>query len=183
MFTRSISTLAGMLIVAGALAVAPAMATDDPAPSAQANTAPSAQANTLTCVDNQRPLSRLSVGWQRGFRKGVVRGIAIDQGCGVAGAGKVKLVSVSIARKVGKRCQHLMPNGRLGRAIACTHVWLPAKGAKAWIFRLRHRLPRGTYIVSTRAVDSAGNVEGRAQRQAGDNQAGDRGGDDQAGDR
>jgi hypothetical protein len=183
MFMRSFFAVAGMLIVAGTLAVASAMATDEPAPPGQGTPAPPAQGTPAppargipvppaqgsplpraigkprACVDHVRPLSRLSVSWRRGFRHGVIRGIAIDQGCGAAGAGKVKRVSVAIARKVGKRCQPLKRNGRLGRAIACKPVWLSAKGSKQWIFRLRHQLPRGKYIVNTRAVDSAGNIQ------------------------
>jgi hypothetical protein len=157
MFTRSLSVLVGTLAVSGALAATAAMATDEPAPPLHGTT-------RAACVDNMRPLSRLSIDWKRGFRQGAIHGIAIDQGCGANGAGKVKAVSVAIARKVGKRCQHLTPSGRLGRATGCTHVWLPTKGSSAWRFRLSHRLPRGTYIVSTRAIDSAGNVEARAQR-------------------
>ena len=111
-----------------------------------------------------RPRSRLSVRWKRDFRHGALQGIAIDQGCGAAGAGKVKRISVAITRKVGKRCQSLKRNGRLGRATACRQIWLPAKGSKKWTFRLRHQLPRGTYVVSTRAADSAGNIEVRAHR-------------------
>jgi hypothetical protein len=185
MFTRSFSALVGMLLVAGTLAVAPAMATDEPGPPAPTPPGqtppgqtppgqapptqappghgnPEAQGNPIrACVDHVRPRSRLGVHWQRGFRRGVIRGIAIDQGCGAAGAGKVKRVSVAITRKVGKRCQSLKRNGHLGRATACRQVWLAAKGSKEWTFRLRHKLPRGTYVVGTRAVDSAGNVEVR----------------------
>jgi hypothetical protein len=73
-------------------------------------------------------------------------------------------VSVAIERKVGKRCQHVLRNGSLGKAGACSHVWLPAKGKASWSLHLRHKLPRGSYMVSTRAVDSAGNVERRSRR-------------------
>jgi hypothetical protein len=186
MFARSISALVGMLLVAGTLAVASAMATDEPGPPAHTPPGqtppgqtspgqapptqappghgdPGAQGNSpRACVDHVRPRSRLGVRWKQSFRRGVLRGIAIDQGCGAAGAGKVKRVSVAITRKVGKRCQPLKRNGRLGHATVCRQVWLRAKGSKKWTFRLRHQLPRGTYIVSTRAVDSAGNVESRA---------------------
>jgi len=154
MFTRSFSALAVAFVAAATLAVASAMATDEPAPP---STSPKA------CVDNMRPVSRLSASWRTTFRKGILRGIAIDQGCGTAGAGSLKRVSVAIERKVGKRCQHLLRNGRLGRASACRHVWLPAKGKAKWSLRLAHKLPRGKYMVSTRAVDSAGNVESRSR--------------------
>ena len=161
MFTRSLCAVAGTLAAAATLAVGSAMATDEPAPPKPAPQTPNAP---RACVDNMRPLSRLGVHWQRGFRSGVIRGIAIDQGCGVNGEGKLKSVSIALSRRVGKnRCQHLQPGGRLGRAGACDHVWLKAKGTKTWSFRLPHNLPRGKYVVATRAVDAAGNVEARAR--------------------
>jgi hypothetical protein len=156
MFTRSLSALAGMLVVAGALAAGSAMATDEPAPAPKGT--------PQSCVDNMRPLSRLSVDWKRGFRRGAIHGVAIDQGCGANGAGKVKGVSVAIVRKTGNRCQNLLPSGRLSKPTGCRHIWLPTMGSKVWRFRLRHRLPRGTYIVSTRAIDAAGNTEARKNR-------------------
>jgi hypothetical protein len=155
MLTRFLSVL-GTLVVAGLLTVASAMATDEPAPPSPAQGAPQA------CTDIMRPVSQLRVNWRKGFRNGVVRGVAADRGCGSGGAGKVARVSVSIARKVGKRCQHLSRAGRLGKATDCAPRWLRTKGKKSWAFRVGHKLPRGKYIVRTRAVDSAGNV-GRAR--------------------
>jgi hypothetical protein len=161
MFMRSISVAAGVLAAAGTLAVASAMATDEPAPAP----APAPAPQTQPCVDHKAPLSRLRTSWQRGFRTGVIRGMAIDQGCGAGGAGKVKRVDVAIARKSGKHCQNLRRNGSLGRAGACAkRVWLPAKGTKSWSFKLRHKLRAGVYVVSSRAVDAAGNIEARARR-------------------
>jgi hypothetical protein len=159
MFMRSISVAGGVLAAAGTLAVASAMATDEPAP------APAPAPQTQPCVDHKAPLSRLRVSWQRGFRTGVIRGMAIDQGCGAGGAGKVKRVDVAIARKSGKQCQYLTRKGSLGRAGGCAkRVWLPAKGTKNWTFKLRHKLRSGLYVVSTRAVDAAGNVEAQSRR-------------------
>jgi hypothetical protein len=160
MFARTLSALVTTLVAAATFAVASAMATDEPAPPS----APSSPGSAKSCVDSTRPVSRLSANWRTSFRNGVVRGIAIDQGCGAAGAGKVSRVSVAIERKVGKRCQHLLRNGRLSRATTCSHVWLPAKGKANWSLGLRHKLPLGRYIVSTRAVDAAGNVEKRSRR-------------------
>ncbi len=154
MFTRSLF-VAATTVAAATMAAAPALATDEPAP-------PATQPTPKACVDNVRPVSRLSGNLQASLRKGVIRGIAIDQGCGAAGAGKLRTVSVSISRRVGKRCQHLLANGRFSRAGSCaTHVYLKAKGGKTWTFRLRHKLSAGKYVVSSRAVDSAGNVERR----------------------
>jgi hypothetical protein len=152
MLTRSFFVLVTTLVVAGSLAVASALATDEPAPK---------PGDSQTCVDKMRPVSHLGMHWRRSFRSGAVRGIAIDQGCGPAGTGKLRRVDVAISRRVGRDCQHLLRNGRLGRATACKPVWLRAKGKSHWTFRLRHKLPRGKYIVTTRAVDLAGNIERR----------------------
>jgi hypothetical protein len=151
MSARSLSVLVTTLVAAGLLVVSSAMATDEPAPPSQTT----AQA----CLDSTRPVSHLRVNWRKGFQNGVVRGVASDRGCGEAGAGQLKRVSVSIRRMSGKRCQHLLSNGRLGSATSCTPRWLPAKGTKNWSFRISHKLPRGKYMVATRAVDLAGNVE------------------------
>jgi len=151
MFTRSLAVLVVTLVTSGTLAVASATATDDPAPKPQGG--------SQGCVDTMRPVSRLGGKWKSAFRNGVIRGIAIDQGCGATGAGKLKRVDVAIARKAGKRCQSLLPSGRLGQAGACKHVWLHAKGKGKWSLRLKHKLPRGKHLIATRAIDSACNVE------------------------
>jgi hypothetical protein len=168
MFVRTLCALVGTVVVAVTLTVGAAMATDEPVPPVPApkpptQGAPQPPSSRRACHDNVRPLSRLAVRWQRGFRRGVIRGIAIDQGCGANGAGKVKSVSVAVSRQVAKnRCQHLQRNGRLSHAGACDHVWLRTKGTKKWSFRLPRNLPRGKYLVATRAIDAAGNVEARS---------------------
>jgi hypothetical protein len=152
MLTRSFFVLVTTLVAASSLAVASALATDEPPPKS---------GDSQNCVDNMRPVSHLDTHWRRDFRIGVVRGIAIDSGCGPAGTGTLRRVDVAISRRAGKRCQHLLSSGRLGRATACKPLWLHAKGKSHWTFRLRHELPRGKYIVTTRAIDSAGNIERR----------------------
>jgi hypothetical protein len=155
MFRRSLFVVA-TAVAATTMAVAPAMATDEPAPPSQQG--------VKSCVDNKRPVSRLSRNVGSTLRRGVIHGIAIDQGCGPAGTGQVRSVSVSISRRVGKRCQHLFANGRFSRAGSCaTQVWLRARGRKTWTFRVGHRLRAGKYMVSSRAVDSAGNIERHAR--------------------
>ena len=37
--------------------------------------------------------------------------------------------------------------------------WIVAHGTSSWSFRLPKRLPGGMYVVRTRAVDFAGNVQ------------------------
>jgi hypothetical protein len=154
MFSRSLFVFAGVLVASAMLAVSAAMATDEPVPPSQGT-----QAAPTACVDHVKPQSQVKGGLQRSFHNGRIRGIAIDGGCGANGAGKLKAVQVAVERKVGKRCEHLTSGGKLSKAGKCTHVWLRAKGTKAWSFRLPRHLPRGTYAVSTRAVDAAGNIE------------------------
>jgi hypothetical protein len=149
-------TVVGVLIASLTLAATAAYATDEPKPAPQAAAAP--------CVDTMKPLSRLKSSYKRDLRRGVIRGVAIDQGCGANGAGKLKSVRVGVMRKVGKRCQHLLANGRFGKAGSCSHVWLKAKGTAAWTFKLRTKLKGGKYLIGTSAVDAVGNVEARTKR-------------------
>jgi hypothetical protein len=43
---------------------------------------------------------------------------------------------------------------------------LRAKGTTRWSFTLRHRLPKGSYVLTVRAIDRAGKVAGRRARVA-----------------
>jgi hypothetical protein len=71
----------------------------------------------------------------------------------------VKNVRVSVARRVGNKCQHLMKNGRLSKKTDCAPRWLVAKGTSSWALRLKKKLPAGRYTVRTSAVDAAGNIQ------------------------
>jgi hypothetical protein len=126
---------------------------DSPPPTTPALTIPK------KCKDDMRPSSTLKV--QRGKKnpKRLVRGTARDLGCAVSGKGTVRRVQVSLKRKTGRRCQSVSMTGRLGRPGSCTRaVWLKAAGTAKWSFRLPKSLRRGTYLISSRAVDAAGNV-------------------------
>jgi hypothetical protein len=153
MFIRLTSTLVALLIVAALAATA--FATDSPSPTlAPAPSDSSLQSVLNKCTDNTKPHSAISKKEATAAtRTGTLRGTARDTGCGVA------LVAVSVSHQHGKRCQFLMPTGRLGKARKCTpSVWLSAAGAKKWRVPL-DRLRRGTYRVRIRAVDFAGNIE------------------------
>jgi hypothetical protein len=93
-----------------------------------------------------------------------VRGSAADYGC----AHRVARVTVAIARRAGGgRCQYLLASGRLGTRDKCRRAtYITARGTKRWAFTPSRRLPAGVYVVRSRAIDSAGNVE-RKQRLAG----------------
>ncbi len=120
------------------------------------------------CVDRVRPTSRPR-GHVSATRKRIrLHGSAVDQGCGVTGAAaraRVRSVAVAIGRRLSaKRCRYLRGNGRFGPAVSCLRTtYMAAKGAATWSFSLKGRFPRGRYVVWTRAVDVAGNVERKAR--------------------
>jgi hypothetical protein len=156
MRTRAPITIAASL-AALCTAVSPALATDSPSPGAvqDAPSLSALQGVLNKCTDQSRPTSGFGAKSARTARRtGVLHGSAVDQGCGVA------MVTVSIARVDGKRCQVVGAKGRLGRPGRCsaTH-FLMAKGTGQWHLKLPRGLPHGTYVVTTRAIDFAGNVQ------------------------
>jgi hypothetical protein len=90
----------------------------------------------------------------------VLRGTASDKSCG-GRAAKVRHVSVSIAKQVGKRCRYLRSDGRFTRqATSCTRSrFIAARGASRWSFTSKRPLPAGHYRIWVRAQDRARNVE------------------------
>jgi hypothetical protein len=79
---------------------------------------------------------------------------AVDAACGV------DKVTISVLRRHGRKCRNLTSKKRLGRRTRCSkRRWLPVRGATRWSFRLPKKLPRGRYVIRTRAVDFAGNVQ------------------------
>jgi hypothetical protein len=107
------------------------------------------------CKDASRPTSGFgAASARRAVKTRVLSGRATDSGCGVA------MVTVSIARKSGKRCQYLTSARRLTRPGRCTGGhWLMASGRTTWRVTIPRSLPKGTYIVRTRAFDFAGNAQ------------------------
>ena len=143
---------------------APAFATDEPPPPAPptdvapATDTPQDQPAPAGCVDTSRPITSVKSNSSVVSRTRMLRGTAVDTGC--APGGKVALVSVSIALKQGKQCKYVTRSARLGPKSKCsTPRFLSAKGTTKWQLKLPKRLPKGSYQVLTRAVDSAGNVE------------------------
>jgi hypothetical protein len=155
-------TRAPIILIASLAAVstvaAPALATDSPSPGAALQDAPSSAAlqNVLgKCADSSRPTSGFGAKSAKVARRTrVLHGSAKDQGCGVA------MVTISIARQKGKRCRLVSSKGRLGRVGRCTAThFLMASGTGKWHLRLPRGLPHGTYVIQTRAIDFAGNVQ------------------------
>ena len=143
----SIATCLAVLVSVGAGA---ALATDDvPAPP-----------DPTPCTDDIKPTSTAGAKLAAGVKSRVIRGTAKDLGCSVSGVGAVKTVGISVARKNGAYCQNLAAGGKIGKATWCGRpTWLPAKGTATWTFKLPKKLPKGTYVIRTRAVDADGNVE------------------------
>ena len=93
-----------------------------------------------------------------------VTGKAHDLGC----SKRVARVTVALAKRTGNgRCRYLRAGGALGKAVSCRRpTYIQAKGTKTWTFRSASKLPAGTYVVRSRAIDAAGNLE-RKQRRRG----------------
>jgi hypothetical protein len=140
-----------------ALGATSAFATDDPPPGTLQAAPPVAAVKQVLgkCRDNTRPSSGFGITSARAaVRSHVLSGTARDTGCGVA------MVTASVARLHGKRCAYLTPTRRLSRLVKCGHShFLVASGTSRWSLALPRSLPRGTYLVRTRAIDFAGNVQ------------------------
>jgi len=128
-----------------AITAGPATATDNPKPGAQPG----------ACVDHVKPASGFTAkAARRAARRRVLRGTARDTGCGL------NSVAIAVARKQGSKCRPLKRNKRLARPMRCSvHRWLPVRGTTHWSFRLPKRLPKGRYVIKTRAIDFAGNIQ------------------------
>jgi hypothetical protein len=137
------------------LAVA-AAATFPAAASAQTPTdQPTPGAKPGACLDHVTPSSGFTRrAARRAAHRRIIRGRARDVGCGV------DRVAISVTRKRHGRCRVLTVKRRLSRRTSCAHRrWLPVRGTTRWSFRLPRRLPKGAYVIRTRATDFAGNAQ------------------------
>lgn len=126
---------------------------------------PQGPTNTGGCADRFRPVAKLrSVKLTRKGAK--VTGSARDRGCG-GKAGAVTRVSVSVSRKVGRKCTYLLGNGKFSKAKTCRSPGFQlAKGTKRFTFKVKGRLPKGRYTVAVQASDAAGNLSRGPKRTA-----------------
>jgi hypothetical protein len=146
MSIRSLLPIA--LVVAFGLTTGSASAqtpTDNPVPGVQPG----------ACADAVKPSSSFTrKAARRAGRNGLLRGVAGDVGCGL------DRVAVSVQRKTGKGFKTLFRKNPLLRKLRHGRQhWIVARGSAQWSFRLPKRLPPGMYVVRTRAVDFAGNIE------------------------
>jgi hypothetical protein len=88
-----------------------------------------------------------------------LRGRAQGDGC------RIKRVRVAIGRKVGSECRFLRKGGRFGKRRSCLRTqYINAKGTNRWRLNRKVRLPRGKYLIWSRAIDSSGQVERKYNR-------------------
>jgi hypothetical protein len=122
------------------------------------------------CPDRIAPVSRFrSVRVRASRRRLRFRGSSRDVGCtganGLAAAGKVARVDLSVAKVrgkgEGKNCRFLTKAGKLTAFRRCRRpVLLRARGTRTWNITLKpHRLPAGSYRAVVRGVDAAKNKE------------------------
>ncbi|MDX6699068.1 MAG: hypothetical protein QOE65_2465 [Solirubrobacteraceae bacterium] len=117
------------------------------------------------CRDVSAPRSAFA-GRLSASRRGLsVSGTSTDRGCASGGRGLIRRVEVTVGRAVRGGCRFLTRRG-LGARRACrralrlralTRTLTP--GRTTWRLRLATPLPRGTYLVTARAIDTRGNVE------------------------
>jgi hypothetical protein len=150
-------TILVSLLAALCTAAAPALATDSPAPAAlqDAPSTAAIQTGLGKCVDQTSPTSGFGAKSASAARRTrVLRGTAGDRGCGVA------MVTISIARVHGKHCEVLTSSGHLADPTGCSAArYLMASGTGQWRLQLPKGLPHGSYVVKTRAIDYAANVQ------------------------
>jgi hypothetical protein len=132
-------------------------------PSAGAAAGPGVTITQTGCRDVRRPTTRIAA--VRLTRRGLtLRGTAADKAC-AGRAGRVARVADAVARRGGRRCAHLVANGRFTRPRSCTsRAFRPATGTARFSYRVRARLPRGRYLITVEAADRAGNLSKSASR-------------------
>jgi beta-glucosidase len=82
------------------------------------------------------------------------------------GCAAIRKVQVSVARRVKKkRCRYLTSRGGFSRPSSCQRPrYLGARGRAHWRFKSRIGLPRGTYTVRIRSIDSSGKTSPVSRR-------------------
>lgn len=129
------------------------------------------------CRDTIAPTTNFIRRTLRISRRGLLlRGIARDRGCRARGRGKVEQVLMAVMRREGGgRCRFLQrtehdAKPHLGPVTRCRTPYYGraagtlAVGTSRWRFRVRAKLPKGTYTIRSRAVDSAANTEKKVRK-------------------
>lgn len=112
---------------------------------------PAPLAGARTC---SAPRSRINRNSRLLRTRTAVRGIARGVDC------KLAAVHVAVGRKVGRACRYLQANGRFGERRDCRRPqYVKARGTSTWSLNRKAKLPRGRYLVWSRAVNRNGDVE------------------------
>ena len=113
------------------------------------------------CGDKIAPASHVTGRVIASRRRLRFRGRATDTGCGH----RVNTVRVSISRRLAhQRCRFLLGNMRFRAPRSCKRPsYLPATGRGSFSFARKLKLPKGRYVIWTRGIDAAGNVERKAR--------------------
>lgn len=122
------------------------------------------------CLDLEPPTSRVRVAASRtvprtviGPSRVVVAGPVRDRACGQLSARTVGRVDVSVQLRVAGGCRAVTRAGRLRMRRPCAdRTWLRSRldtVRRGHVLRLQARLPRGRYVVASRATDVRGNAE------------------------
>jgi hypothetical protein len=135
----------------GTLTLSPDTAVPETPPTATAPGTPG------TAAANQAPTARIGK-LARSVKAARLKGFSGT----AADDGGVARVEVGLVQVKGKRCSQLTVKGTFSPLARCgsPRVFLAAKGGKAWSFKLRKALKRGSYVLYARATDAQGVVEG-----------------------
>ena len=74
----------------------------------------------------------------------------------------VARVEIAVVQVKGKSCKQMKSNGTLATLSKCSAPtsWLRAKGTTSWSYKLKRKLPKGSYQLFARAKDNAGQLQG-----------------------
>jgi hypothetical protein len=124
-----------------------------------ATAAAATPAGAPACADTAAPSATIASLSAKGGKLAVA-GQASDRASGCAASG-VASVQVAIAKAVGGgRCAFVLASGRLGKPAGCATAYaLVARGKAAWKLASARTLPKGSYRVTVKALDAAGNVK------------------------
>lgn len=126
--------------------------------------------------DAEAPFSKiLTVKPPKGARarkkgKWLIKGTATDD---VSEIAEVKLALIRIVKRTGKRrqsCTNWVPKRKklIPTDRNCNNAWFSAVGSAKWTYLLPlKQLPTGSYILISRAIDTAGNVETASSKKRG----------------
>ncbi len=121
-----------------------------------------------SCRDRVAPTSRFITSRRtiaRPARRLALNGRATDRTC-PGQRPRIRRVAISIGRLTPNgRCFFLTSLGRFTAPRRCSNrLYVTARGTTRWTRRLRRPLRRGRYVIRSRAIDAAGNIERQTRR-------------------